>query len=117
MRRISYVAPEAPASTLPGMTNPGLRASDEDRQRVVEALQRHTAAGRLTLDEFGDRVAKVFAAVTHHDLGRIVEDLPPVAAPAAQEDGTVGHSRQLLVAFAIAVVTLVLLGVVLGIWH
>jgi hypothetical protein len=95
------------------MTNPGLRASDEDRQRVVEALERHTAAGRLTLDEFGDRVAKVFGAVTHHDLGRILEDLPP----AAEEDGTDGHSRQLLVAFAIAVVTLVVLAVVIGIWH
>ena len=32
-----------------------LRASDDDRNRVVAALHQHTAAGRLTLDEFSDR--------------------------------------------------------------
>src|SRR6266540_3561632 len=34
---------------------PWMRASDADRQRVVDTLQGHTADGRLTLDEFAAR--------------------------------------------------------------
>jgi hypothetical protein len=86
-----------------------LRASDEDRQRILDALQRHTAAGRLSLDEFSDRAAEVYAARTVGDLTAITGDLPaePVA-PAA--DGPPSERRELLVVFAVAAITLVLLG-------
>jgi uncharacterized protein DUF1707 len=92
------------------VTDPGLRASDADRERVVAVLQRHTAAGRLTLDEFGLRVDRVLAAVTHADLAEVTRDLP--AEPAAEP-----QHRGLLIAFAIALMTLVLLGIVLAIGH
>ena len=67
------------------MTDPGLRASDADRERVVAALQRHTAAGRLTLEEFGQRIDRAFAAVTNGDLAAVTRDLPALvdAEPAA----------------------------------
>lgn len=52
------------------MPNRDLRVSDADRERVVRALERHTVAGRLTLDEFAERVGRVLAAVTHDDLIR-----------------------------------------------
>ena len=97
------------------MSDPGLRASDADRARVVAALERHTAAGRLTLDEFADRVSRVFGAATHGDLAAITRDLP--ADPAAEEAALEirrAHARQLALAFALATLTLVLLGVVLA---
>ncbi len=90
------------------MTDPGLRASDADRERVVAALERHTAAGRLTLEEFGQRAGRVFAAVTHGDLAAITRDLPPEPAVGSQH-------RQLVAAFLLALLTLVKLGVVLAV--
>lgn len=92
------------------VTDPGLRASDADRERVVAALERHTAAGRLTLDEFGHRIDRVLAATTHADLAAITRDLP--AEPPVEP-----QHRGLLIAFAIALVTLAVLGIVLSIGH
>jgi hypothetical protein len=88
--------------------DPGLRASDDDRMRVVAALERHTAAGRLTLDEFSDRVSRALAAGTRHELAAVTRDLPPDVVPGAV-------SRQLLVAFLLAMLTLAVLGVILAV--
>jgi Domain of unknown function (DUF1707) len=98
------------------VTNPGLRASDADRQRVVTALERHTAAGRLTLDEFGDRVAQVLRAATLGDLAAVTGDLPPdqVHAEEAALATQRALARQLVFAFALAVVALVVLGTALA---
>jgi DUF1707 SHOCT-like domain len=85
-----------------------IRASDEDRQRVVAALERHTGAGRLTLDEFAQRVEAVCGARTLDELAAVVRDLP---ADGAAEPGP---SRELLLVFVVAIVTLVLLGVALA---
>ncbi len=90
------------------MTDPGLRASDADRERVVAALERHTAAGRLTLEEFGQRVDRVFAAVTHGDLAALTRDLPP-------EPPVPSQHRQLAIAFLLALLTLAVLGVILAV--
>ncbi|TDC57474.1 DUF1707 domain-containing protein [Micromonospora sp. KC207] len=88
-----------------------LRASDDDRHRVVAGLQRHTSLGRLTLDEFSDRVAEVWAARTLGDLAAVTRDLPadPPADPAAAASPAHGR-RDMLVVFAVAVATLLLLG-------
>lgn len=56
--------------------DPSLRASDADRERVVEQLREHTAAGRLTQDEFEERMAGAYAAKTFRDLGVLTQDLP-----------------------------------------
>ena len=85
-----------------------IRASDEDRQRTVNALERHAGAGRLTLDEFAERARQAHGARTLGDLAEIVRDLPAEssgAAVALPEE----PRRDLLVMFAIAAVTLVLL--------
>lgn len=89
-----------------------IRASDEDRQRVVAALERHTGAGRLTLDEFAQRVEAVCGARTLDELAAVVRDLPADSAtgPGAES----GPSRELLLVFVVAIVTLVLLGVALA---
>jgi hypothetical protein len=83
-----------------------MRASDDDRQQVIDLLQRHTAAGRLTLDEFSDRVGVVYSARTLGDLVAVTRDLP---AEAAADEPAHQQRRELLVVFAVAAVTLVLL--------
>jgi hypothetical protein len=55
---------------------PFIRVSDADRQHVVDLLQRHTTAGRLSLDEFGTRVDAANRAVTRQDLAVLTADLP-----------------------------------------
>lgn len=87
-----------------------IRASDQDRERAVAALQRHTGAGRLTLDEFTARVDAACSARTVGELGALLGDLP--AEPADDEPGTPpgDNHRELLLVFAIAVLTLLALG-------
>jgi hypothetical protein len=75
--------------------------------RVVSALERHTAAGRLSLDEFSDRVSRALAAATRQDLALVTSDLPAEPPP------TAGQSRQLLVAFLLAMLTLAVLALIL----
>ncbi|MET8232668.1 DUF1707 domain-containing protein [Micromonospora sp. NPDC005298] len=88
-----------------------LRASDDDRNRVVAELHRHTTAGRLTLDEFSDRVGAVWTARTLGDLAALTRDLPALPDDAATGAAAVGHGRrELLVLFAVAALTLLLLG-------
>ncbi|MCX4470030.1 hypothetical protein C5N14_02425 [Micromonospora sp. MW-13] len=89
-----------------------LRASDDDRHRVIAELQRHTSAGRLNLDEFSERVAVVWSARTLGDLAAVTRDLPVEPAPAGP---SAEHGRRdLLVVFAVAVATLLLLGLLMA---
>jgi class 3 adenylate cyclase len=60
---------------------PVVRISDADRNQAVELLRRHTADGRLTLDEFSERVGLAFGARTRADLQHVMADLPAVQAP------------------------------------
>ncbi len=62
---------------------PALRASDADRERVTQLLGEHAAAGRLTIEELGERVDGALAAVTQPELEALLADLPGDAAPAA----------------------------------
>jgi hypothetical protein len=59
--------------------DPRLRAGDTDREHVAETLQRHTAAGRLTLDEYEQRVSAAWQARTLGDLAALTADLPTTA--------------------------------------
>ncbi|MGH3796931.1 MAG: DUF1707 SHOCT-like domain-containing protein [Pseudonocardiaceae bacterium] len=70
-----------------------IRASDADRDRVAAELAAAVGAGRLTLEEYSDRVARVYAARTGGELGRLVADLPavnasPVLAAPVRSGGT-----------------------------
>lgn len=58
------------------------RASDADRERAVHILREHLVAGRLTLEEFSERVDSVLRAGTHGELARSSEALP-AARPAS----------------------------------
>lgn len=61
-----------------------MRASDTDRQRAIDELRRHCAAGRLDIEEFASRIDAVHSALTTEDLEAIRADLPimRVADPA-----------------------------------
>jgi hypothetical protein len=56
--------------------DPDLRASDEDRDRTAALLREHHALGRLTAEEFSERLDKVFAATTIGGLEQLLRDLP-----------------------------------------
>ena len=58
-----------------------LRASDEDRDQVAEALRQAAAEGRLTLTELDERIEQLYAARTYGELEPVVQDLPDVRLP------------------------------------
>ncbi len=58
--------------------DPQLRVSDEDRDRAAALLREHHALGRLTADEFNDRLDKAFAARTIGDIDGLLRDLPSI---------------------------------------
>jgi hypothetical protein len=51
-------------------------AGDADRSRAIVVLRDATVDGRLTLDEFADRVERAELARTFEDLESVVADLP-----------------------------------------
>ncbi len=55
-----------------------LRASDADRDRTAALLSEHHAAGRITAEEFDERVNKVFPAKTLGELEDLLADLPAI---------------------------------------
>jgi hypothetical protein len=59
-------------------SNPGLRASDADRERLVDELEQHAIDGRLTTDEFEQRTGQAYEAKTVAELEQLRQDLPPV---------------------------------------
>ena len=61
-----------------------VRASDAERERVVEALRAHAAAGRLTVDELEARIGRAYAAATRADLRLLLADLPAAPRPRAR---------------------------------
>jgi hypothetical protein len=58
-----------------------IRIGEAERERVIDQLADHHAAGRLTLEEFEDRMASAWTARTGADLAVLVEDLPGAAPP------------------------------------
>jgi hypothetical protein len=95
------------------VTHSYLRASDDDRRRVVAALERHTTAGRLSVEEFSDRVGRAYAAATHGDLADLISDLPAEVVIDATPSSAA--QRQLLAALLLAMMTIVILGTVFAV--
>jgi class 3 adenylate cyclase len=77
----TFLAARSPA---PVVREPGrpvdLRASHADRERVIEVLQAAAADGRLTAEDFEQRLGIALSARTRGDLEPLLADL--VAAPA-----------------------------------
>ena len=61
-----------------------MRASDADRQEVIQRLRTALDEGRLKMEEYLDRMGHASEAVTYGDLTPLYEDLPqtsPVLRP------------------------------------
>ena len=59
-----------------GELQPRMRAGDKDRQQVVEQLGKHFGEGRLTVQEFDERVVRAHASVYLDELPALTADLP-----------------------------------------
>jgi Domain of unknown function (DUF1707). len=89
------------------MTSPEMRASDSDRDRVAEALREHMAQGRLTVEEFNERLELLYNSKTYGELAKLTADLPatdlhslPAQQPAAERRPDRGRNTGLKAAWA-----------------
>lgn len=60
---------------------PALRAGDADRERAVALLRDAAVEGRLTLEEFSERVERALQARTHDELRALGADLGGTLVP------------------------------------
>jgi Domain of unknown function (DUF1707) len=67
---------------------PAVRASDAEREQTVAVLQAHVVEGRLTLEEFAQRLDMVYEARTRTELEALTHDLP------ADAHESVPHGRR-----------------------
>ncbi len=93
---MTYRPAQLPGSVLPGPGSPALSspalsalsapasswlAANADRERAVDVLRAGFAEGRLTQDEFNERVARVYASRTYGELADLTADLPAGPLP------------------------------------
>jgi hypothetical protein len=88
-----YQAPQAGYPVPPGyhvaqagyqtQLNPSMRAAAADRERAVDVLKAGFTEGRLTQDEYNDRMGRAYAARTYAELLTLTADLPTGAMPVA----------------------------------
>jgi hypothetical protein len=81
-----------------------MRASDDDRQQVVDRLRAAFEDGRLALEEFTDRVGLAYQAISYGDLARLHADLPaaspetdPRPVPASASSPAIAAKRSAFV--------------------
>jgi len=91
---------------LPGSgdpRDPAVRASDADRERVAGLLGEAHAAGRLTAEEFHERIDAAYRARTYGELTELTRDLPATGGhavtpgsadrpPATEQEGALERS-------------------------
>ena len=61
-----------------------MRAGDADRDTTISLLREAFAEGRLSQDEFDDRLDRAHAARTYADLAQLTLDLPASASNVAK---------------------------------
>jgi len=71
----------------------GLRIGHADREGTAASLREHFAEGRLTLEEFQQRLAAAFGAKTDRDLAAITSDLPAALPGVRPGGGGTGGGR------------------------
>jgi hypothetical protein len=62
-----------------GERTPAVRASDAEREQTVVLLRAHVVDGRLTLEEFSQRLDSAYQARTREELVALTQDLPDEA--------------------------------------
>ena len=74
-----YQAPQAGYQVRP---HASMLAASADRERAVDVLKAGFAEGRLTQDEYNDRMGRAYAARTYGELTALTADLPAGPLPA-----------------------------------
>ena len=87
----SYQVPPTPYQMPPGhpaqqagyqvRMDPSMRAATADRERAVDVLKAGFAEGRLTQEEYNDRMGRAYAARTYGELAALTADLPAGPLP------------------------------------
>ncbi|AUS80684.1 DUF1707 domain-containing protein [Actinoalloteichus sp. AHMU CJ021] len=86
---------------------PEIRVSDKERNDIASLLNDAVGEGRITLDEYTERVGQAYAATTRGELDVLIADLPvarsvmgeggpspvPVAAPGTEVDQPEGKRK------------------------
>jgi len=75
--------PQVPPTGYQVAMNPAMRAASTDRERAVDVLKAGFAEGRLSQEEYNDRMGRAYAARTYAELMALTADLPAGAMPAA----------------------------------
>jgi hypothetical protein len=88
-----YQAPQAGYPVPPGYhaaqagyqtrMNTSMRAAAADRERAVDVLKAGFTEGRLTQEEYNDRMGRAYSARTYAELLTLTADLPTGAMPMA----------------------------------
>jgi hypothetical protein len=73
-----------PKEVVPRPEAETLRAADADRHKIADQLKASLDEGRLSLDEYDDRVRQAYAARTYAELLILVADLPKPGVSAAE---------------------------------
>ena len=71
--------------------SPAVRASDRERDAVVQRVQQAFAEGRLDDAEFDERMRAALTARTHADLDVLLDDLPAETAAPGPAAATAGR--------------------------
>ena len=79
---------------------PAILAGDQERDHSTELLSQAVVEGRLTLEEFSERVGRAQVARTREELAVLTQDLPAPAPPqgAAQVPGPAARTSHELAA-------------------
>ena len=105
----------------PARRDPDLRVSQAERDEVVAVLAGHFADGRLTVEEYEERVEAALVARTGRDLEPLLDDLPAADPPAPPARTRRRHEPRslrapLVPARLLAVAAVVVLAIATGPW-
>ncbi|MBV9214279.1 MAG: DUF1707 domain-containing protein [Actinobacteria bacterium] len=76
------------------MARSQVRASDDERERAVDALRHSFADGRITASEFEERVELAYHARTHGELDSLFADLPRRGRPGRGRGRALRHANR-----------------------
>jgi hypothetical protein len=79
-----------------GIARSELRASHEDRDRIVELLRVSAGDGRLTAEELDQRLEAALGARTYGELAALVADLPASGAVGVPAAGLTATPKELV---------------------
>ncbi len=99
---VGATRPAVPLRTMeePTAQPPAILAGDAEREQSTQLLSTAVVEGRLTLEEFSDRVERAQAARTREELATLTRDLPAAAPPlAATPSSEIARPQERHVAF------------------